>query len=302
MSGLFITCGLAAPTVERGSWGFGVEAETDVVSIETAKETETRWRVDGAIVCVRGELELPPSIAEPASATACGSRRWSGFRIVGPEVAVVLDGPLRVTAEAGRRQPLRVALRHEGERPASWRIVDSIGASEPVSTPMHLLWSGELEGAQVVLPFSGSVTLGRDVSWSDARLLHRGKISVYSSDSSPDQRTKLDEADLLLGDSVQIGWTAADPRKEQDAAKGFVRWAPGEPMRAVAFGRARSLQIARYGGSGFSFRPGWFTRLRNSPVATFWVALIVAALAALSSLDAIVSRLLAPEDEREGEG
>ena len=50
---------IANTTLTAHHWIFSVQAQTRVVEIQTSTDNETKWRIDGAIICVRGHPTLP---------------------------------------------------------------------------------------------------------------------------------------------------------------------------------------------------------------------------------------------------
>jgi hypothetical protein len=150
-----------------------------------------------------------------------------------------------------------------------------------LGSAVNLIWNGDSAPA-TTFPFAGTTTLGRAVSWSDPRMLRNGKVSVYSADQSADQRTLVDEATLMLGDQVQLGDVAAGIWP-----KGFIRRSdqPDKgPLQVVAFGRADSLKIARYGDSGYDFKPDYLSKLASHPGIAFWGSLLAGYIALVINL------------------
>ena len=144
-------------------WIFNVKARTGIVELVTPSDGETRWRVNGSVICTRGALQ-PDS--EPLSGarltdTTCGSAAWTGYRFRDPEQTLVLNGSFRVLLEIRRDGSLFLSLRDykpEGRQ-------DQAGAAKPPPqailtftdgtpdialgrngrTRINFLWSGGLE-------------------------------------------------------------------------------------------------------------------------------------------------------------
>jgi len=261
-----------------GEWEFALEVETEVAAIEFPGGAVTQWRVDGAILCTAGNVALPDVYRLEDARAVCGGRRWSGWRVDQPEQVLTITGGSTAMLESGDRR-LAISLRTEG---ASVGEYAAIGAVEPVvlGDSLNLFWDTDSAGVSLTFPFTGATTLGRAVNWSDPGLLRSGSVSVFTADESADRRTQVDEAELMLGDQVRLAGIA----KDDVWPKGFLRVGDGGLMEAVAFGRADSLSIDRYGESGYDFRPGFLARLAGDPLIAFWGSMLVAYMTVLFSL------------------
>lgn len=251
-------------------WEFSLEVDTEVAELRLQPDMETRWLIDGAVVCSRTRLQLPEIYRLP-SGGLCGSRAWAGWRITQPEQVLLLRGGAAVVMEFvdGR---LAASLRSETEESLGTVSVTGVLEGVELGSAINLIWP--LDALPVAgFPFTGATTIGRAVSWSDPRMLRGGRVAVYSADQSADQRTLVDEAELMLGDQVQLGDESSDIWP-----KGFVRFTDREdqgPLQVVAFGRADSLKISRYGDNGYDFRPDYLSKLATDPGVAFWGSLLV---------------------------
>lgn len=259
-------------------WEFALEVETEVASIELQPGVVSQWRVDGAILCTAGEVALAAVHALEDSRTICGGRRWSGWRVEQPEQVLTIRGGSQARMELidGR---LSVSLRTEA---ASLGEFEAVGTVEPVAlgNAANLFWTLGEQPTVLTFPFTGSTTLGRAVSWSDGAMLRSGSVAVFTADESADRRTQVDEAELMLGDQVRLAQAGA----EAVWPKGFMRVGESKLLEVVAFGRADSLSIDRYGDSGYDFRPGFLARLASDPQIAFWGSMLIAFMTVVFSL------------------
>lgn len=251
-----------------GQWEFGLEVETEVAAIEFQPESDTRWRVDGVVICSRESLPIPDGYRLPDTRAVCGGRRWSGWRINEPEQVLRIHGGVSAMLEVSDGR-LAVSLRREAGSVGEYSVVGLVDAV-PLGSALNLFWDLSDESNALSFPFIGATTLGRAVSWSDPGMLRSGSVGVYTADESADSRTQVDQADLMLGDQVRLDAGAADVWP-----KGFVRAGGEGVLQIVAFGRADSLSIERFGDSGYDFRPGWMARLFSDPLITLWGSLLL---------------------------
>ncbi len=263
--------------VTPSEWEFGLEVETEVAQVDFQPETRTRWRIDGAILCSRTDLALPKKYRLADSRRSCGSRTWQGWRIEAPEQVVEIRGGSTALLESSE-SGLAMSLRSDADSLGALSVVglfDGVQAGDA----LNLVWQAD-DLAGISFPFSGTTTLGRAVSWSDFRMLRSGTVAVYTSDESADQRTLVDQATLMLGDQVQLGANSTDIWP-----KGFISLAKGSKlMQVVAFGRADSLSIERFGDSGYNFKPGYLTKLASDPWIAFWGSLLLVCMTLIPGL------------------
>ncbi len=266
-------------------WSYSVQARTSIVRVLTGPEKETKWRIDSATVCRRPAL---PEELEPyrVNDTRCGGGAWKGYEwFEQSEQTLVLYGPVDTTLEVQQDGTLFISLRErkDGNAPPEARIAFTSGSPD-----VRLDNNGRLRVNLVfppghrdrIFPFSGKTIIGRDVNWAGAGLLKKGHISVYTSDTSADKRVPVDEAELLMGDQVTLEGSEKNKTTGKDTdepqPKGFARLAPNDTyFDVVAFGRADGVQIERYGGYGYKFRPGWRTALTHDPVLIWVVSILV---------------------------
>jgi len=265
-------------------WEFSIEATTEVAEVSLPPATETRWLVDGAVVCARGELDLPEHYRLMPGDNPCGSRAWRAWKSKDPEQVLRLNGGASATLQSRPEGGFAMSLRTaEGESLGAYSVVGVVEDVE-LGAALNLIWA-QLPRQSLTLPFSGATTLGRAVSWSDTRVLHGGHVVVYTADESADKRTMVDEAGLMLGDQVQLG----EPEPGRPWPKGFVRVVDDETaMQVVAFGRAGSLRIERFGESGYDFKPGVIRALAADPAIAFWGSILAAYMTLILSLQPFV--------------
>ncbi|MGI9224494.1 MAG: hypothetical protein ACR2QX_08480 [Woeseiaceae bacterium] len=266
-------------------WEFSIEAETEVAEIRLRPKTRTQWQVDGAVICARGDLELGDQYRLDRGESPCGSRAWRAWKIPAPEQVLELDGDsaatLNLRPEGGLAMSLRTA---EGDSLGTFSIV---GVVEDIvlTDAINLIWT-EVPAQSLTFPFSGTTTLGRAVGWSNVGMLRSGTVSVYTADESADKRTLVDETNLMLGDQIRLG----DADAGESWPKGFARVLPEDDvMRVVAFGRADSLRIERYGESGYDLKPGRFRKLASDPAVAFFGSLVAAYMTLILGLQPFIS-------------
>jgi len=297
-------------------WIFNVQAQSRIVELVTPAENETKWRINNAILCVRGKLELPVAKFKPlvSENTICGGRRWSGFYMSDPEQTLVLTGAVNAVFEL-RSDSLFLALRvprARGESPARKRVPagddgttglpSSVALSFTDGSPdIHLNQGGQLhvnivfpaggekETAERIFPFIADTTIGRDVNWTGTSLLTNGHIDVYTADISPDKRKLVDEAELLLGDQLRLYPMTRDAMAVYP--KGFVRVDPkSDAMDIIAFGAADRVRIERFGDNGYDFKPGLLLLLLNDQALILVLSIFVAGIGLLTSVAGVFSK------------
>lgn len=276
--------------LSRQPWPFSISADTEHVTLDLAGDVETNWRIDGALLCLRAgvaDVALPPA-PQPGP---CPGRRWRGYDLRqlsevalrlpgvpgnGPGYTARLDvdglGGLAIQLDAGARGTPAQLFAEGGD---------------PLALPGDLLLvfpppqPGQALG-RLLLPFSGTGSIGRDVAWHEPSLLRGGSVAVYTrSDEAAGGRDLVASTDLLPGDRIDL--SQGQPAGSA-VAKGFVHYdllpePDGPPvMRVVAFGEADSVRIVRYGDQGYGLSPGLVARLtRHSAVAT-WAVLLLSLL------------------------
>ena len=303
------------------NWEFSVEASTEIAELALPRDAETRWQIDGAVLCVRGDLDLPLDLRADVSGNPCGSRLWKAWRLAAPEQVLHLSGGVSVTlqmqADGGLAMSVRPINQESESGPArrSERATRSEAAARAkpevrfsvvgfveeadLGASVNLIWP-QIPDRTLTFPFSGATTVGRDVAWSSDRMLRSGKIVVYTADESADKRSRVDEAELMLGDQVRL--KALEPNSSWPMSllgwrqslgswpKGFIRVNKGETsMHVVAFGRARSLLIERFGESGYEFEPGLIRKLAADPAIAFWGSVLAAYMTLILSLQPFIS-------------
>lgn len=285
----------AQRTCAPPEWAFSVEATTQVVEVELREPAETRWRVDGASLCTRAAVDIDPAFVE--SEPACSGRAWKGHRLAVPEPVIVLEGGVRAVFEWLDERTLATSLQDlDGGSMARLSIA---GAPEvPLAAPVNLIWSLDGSGSaplppELVFPFTGSTTIGRDIHWSGTGVLTGGRVTVFTASESAERRRAVDGASLMLGDQVSL---RADGDAGGPAPKGFIRarltgGEGGGVFDVVAFGRAERMRVDRFGDSGYDLSPSLLTRVLNDPVLVLGGTFLVAFLGLVQN----VQPLLDPE-------
>jgi hypothetical protein len=288
--GLFVLVKLVLPA----RWAFSIEAKTQVVEIELPtgaemqrQSAETRWRIDGAVICSLSDLGLPEEWLvrhEPLNRDAprrCG-RRWQEWRIPAafPEQVLRLDGGTVAAVQVLPEGGIALSLRRDDDKSLGTFSVVGVQDDVRLGAALNLIWP-EVPARSLTLPFSGAVTIGRAVSWSGTTMLLEGTAVVYTADESADERTTVDSARLILGDQVRLG-----PQEPGRAwPRGFLHIANGDDaLRVVAFGHAPGLRIDRFGESGYGFRPGPIRKLVSDPSVAFWGSILVLVISLVAAL------------------
>jgi hypothetical protein len=257
------------------SWYYSVSARSEAASLTLPADRETSWRIEGATVC--STAELPGLELAEGEAAPCGSRRWQAYKLpVGEEQVLVLGGAtapgtlIEIGLETHSGRGLMVSIRGAGEDTGigTLRLVDE-GKDLSIRGQINLVWPDAAGPRNLVFPFiADRVRVGRDVTWSDASLLHEGRMEIFSaSDENLSKRMRIEETELLPGDQIRLeryeGETPLQP-------KGFLRLdraGAGEAsgtLTAVVFGRAESVKIERFGDSGYDFRPPWWAGISQN--------------------------------------
>lgn len=265
-------------------WEFSIEAETEVAEINLRPKARTQWQVDGAVICVRGDLAIDMSFKLDRGQSPCGSRAWRAWKISAPEQVLELDGDASATLSLRPEGGLALSLRaREGGTLGTFSVVGLV-EDAALGDAVNLIWT-EIPAQSLTFPFSGATTLGRAVGWSNVGMLRAGTVSIFTADESADKRTLVDETHLMLGDQIRLG----DKARDDTWPKGFARLSPDDGiMRVVAFGRADSLRIERYGESGYDLKPGRLRKLVSDPTVAFLGSLLVAYMTLILALQPFV--------------
>ncbi len=271
-------------------WEFSIEAETEVAEISLRPRTRTQWQVDGAVICARDDLDLGDEFQLDRSHSPCGSRAWRAWRVTAPEQVLELNGDTTVTLSLRPEGGLAMSLRAAEKKSLGSFSVVGLVEDIALGDAINLIWT-DIPAQSLTFPFSGTTTFGRAVGWSNIGMLRSGTVSIYTADESADNRTLVDETNLMLGDQIRLGDAAA----KESWPKGFAHLSPVDNvMRVVAFGRADSLLIERYGESGYDLKPGRFRKLASDPRVAFFGSLLAAYMTLILGLQAFVT------DDRKG--
>ena len=293
-------------------WQFSIEADTEVVEIKLRTGTRTLWQIDGAILCVRGEFGLDERFRMDDDEAPCRGRKWSAWQIDSTDedfereqvieltgntsvmIQLLEDGGVAMSLRAGKDEEEKVKDDDENEKVSNLGTFSIVGKKENVKlgSVANLYWTATT-AQSYVLPFSGSTTLGRTVSWSSIGMLRSGSVVIYTADESADKRRRVDETELMLGDQVRLDapvkkkfpWWAS----EGPWPKGFARIEPGAGViEVVAYGEARGLRIERHGESGYDLRPGRFRKLLADPMVGLLGSLLAAYMTFVLALQPFV--------------
>lgn len=292
-------------------WVFSVQAQTRVVELVTPADRETKWRINDAIICSRGELELPPDQTALLLLRdgRCGGR-WKGYRTYDAEQTLILKGAFHVVLESRQDHTLFLALRthkpadaapaaQSADTAAALKMKHGAWLSFSDGTPnLELGEAGKLriniifpkeqataEGARTdrVFPFSGDTTIGRDVNWAGSSMLMQGSVQIYTSDESPDKRMLVDETELLLGDQLRLDPVIRDEKLIYP--KGFIRFSAEQTyLDVIAFGAADRVVIERYGDNGYNFKPSRLLLLIHDPFFVLVASVFLALIALVTSV------------------
>ncbi|MEA2093220.1 MAG: hypothetical protein U9P11_01500, partial [Pseudomonadota bacterium] len=277
--------------IKPHQWIFSVQAQSRIIELVTPANYETRWRINNAILCVRGKPELPVEKFVPIASgnPVCGGKHWSGYHIQDPEQTLVLTSTINAVLELRENKSLFLALRMHrsgaGNQTAEKAAATGDGKASRLPSAASLTFTDGSPGisldqagklyvniifpaadsntlAERVFPFTAKTTIGRDINWTGTSLLTEGVIEVYTADKSPDKRKRVDEAKLLLGDQLRLYPLTRNDRTVYP--KGFIRLEPGKDyFDVIAFGAADHVRIERFGDNGYDFRPGLLLLLLN---------------------------------------
>lgn len=291
---------LAWALLSRQPWPFSVDAQSEHVTLLLAPELETNWRVDGALLCVRSGVEpglLTDAVPVLADESPCPGRRWRPFDLRNLTEATLRlpampnsNAAYAVRMDVERSGGLAVQIDGEGEGFEPLQLLpDSAAHPLNIGHAVLLHFPPPDSGATarpLLLPFAGTGSVGKDVSWSEPALLRGGTVSIYTrSDEAAGGRDLVTTTQLLPGDRIDLGQQSGPGAA---VTKGFVHFdlspAPTAPpaMTVVALGEAESVQIVRFGDQGYSFSPGLLARLTRHSAVSTWAVLIVSLLGLMS--------------------
>jgi hypothetical protein len=285
------------------SWYFSISAQTEAADIELAIGRETQWRIEGAVVCATTVLPAPLELLPRTASSPCGGRRWQAHVLPGGEDAenvLMLGGASAPAAGAAAPGAAPAALQVGLETRSDGGLQMSIRGSGPlrlaaagqeIALPpsLNLIWAGQARPRDLVFPFTGErVRVGRDVAWSDSSMLRDGTLAVFTaSEESLAKRSQVEEVALMPGDQVRL------ERHDSGGVfhpKGFVRFdrlgggdTPAN-LDMIAFGRAESIRIERFGDSGYEFKPGWWVGILHDRRLMMASAILVALITVLGGI------------------
>lgn len=318
---IFLTVLVALLVVYRAlhphQWIFSVQARSRIIDLTTPPDKETRWRVNNALLCVPLDLVLPADKFAPVASggPACGGRRWKSYRILAPEMALVLAGSIGAHFELRDNKSLYLALRlprPDPEQPAGKPTAPAGGTNIALppgaslsftdgSADISLLQDNRLRAtfifpaagentlAERLFPFIAETTIGRDINWTGTSLLTAGSIAVYTADESPDKRKQVDEADLLMGDQLRLYRARVEDRTVYP--RGFIRLAANaDTFNVIAFGAANHVRIERFGDNGYDFRPGLLLLLLNDPLLILVLSIFAGVVTLVTAIAGVSGR------------
>lgn len=286
------------------AWQLNLLARTEVARLQLMDSQF--WQLSDAIVCVRTDGQR--QAVQEVDDSLCGGRQWKRWQTEEDSLPRALDlsasntARIDVQIETSRSGELRMALRQTEVSQGLGMLVsqDSGQALGHLGSQVNLIWpaltleqaSVREDGGVAVLPFTGGIMVGRDVSWSTQRMLISGEIAVFSaSENHLAGRTVAEQSVLMLGDRVDI--TATD--RPAGIPKGFLRVnrvaAPPEQahtMDIVAYAPAEQATIHRFGGGDYRFEAGWWVRLKHQSSLVILLLVLTGVLSMLSSLISIV--------------
>lgn len=295
---LLLAISLLSPPV----WYFSIYARTDSVALELPREHDTNWRIEGAILCSTAETLGPLHRLTADEASPCGAPRWFAYVLPGADGAgatldeqvLILGGdvnarsrPVEVAMETRDDGGLQISLRSSAGDLGLLRLT-GLAQDIPLPSPLNLIWGGRERPRDLVFPFTATqVRVGRDVTWSDAAMLREGRLAVFTgTDELLAKRALIEQVDLLPGDQVRLEQYGSEMVFQP---KGFLRFerhqtnddAPS--LTAIAFGRAESVKIERFGDSGYDFRPGWWVGILHDRRLVIWSAIMLGMLTVLGA-------------------
>lgn len=290
------------------NWQLNVVAKTEIVRLLLAHPQS--WQLHDAIVCVQINREVTPNVHSHQD-PACAGRQWQRVSLDSDQEPWALhleaspESPVEVQLERYPSGHVRMALR-QADSPKSLGHLGTEGQpheSVQIGDRVNIIWPPQSmneanardDGAILILPFSGAITLGRDVAWGSQRMLLSGEVNVYSSSEEHMTGRAVAEHTLLtLGDRVDIGMVG----DSTGMPKGFLRIdraaGPSSDTRlmdVVVYAAAEQATIHRYGGGHYQFEAGWWLRLKHQSGVVIAMLVATGVLSILSSLVTIAPAL-----------
>ncbi len=277
-------------------WFFTVTAKSNIVDLITPKDKETKWRLQGAVICSRFKLDLSGSdiTSRRSKDSHCGGSKWIEYSFNNPETVLKLNGAIKIHLEVRPDNSLSITLRStknkkeiqpdlEDKASAYLSFTDKtpdISLMKNDNIKINIFWPEEIinKNSNYIFPFAGSTTIGQDISWSGTRMLESGEIQVYTADRLINKHQLIDERTLLPGDQVTLLDTNNDT---STAPKGFVRFLAGQNnedkllLDVVAFGTADFVRVKRYGNNDYDFKPGSWAQLLYDPVLILLASILI---------------------------
>tara|TARA_R110000823_G_C15944668_1_gene500791 strand:- start:2177 stop:3253 length:1077 start_codon:yes stop_codon:yes gene_type:complete len=273
-------------------FSFSIKAETEHVTLMLSPDQQVLWRIAGAQLCIRAGIEpLPYPVLDSAS-SPCSGRRWESYNLgnlndTTHELALrfPMSGSI-VRLDTAEDGALLVHINSSGEEPDQLSLITA-GSNDPDLIGFEAILRFPRPGedsppGRMVLPFSGSGSIGKDVSWRESTLLRKGSIELYThSDEAVGGRALVASTELMPGDRIDLNHEAND---RSEVTKGFIHYdllpELTEPvaMTVVAFGTAKAIRIIRFGDAGYTFSPGLIARLMHHSAVTTWAVAIFSLL------------------------
>ncbi|MFW8567082.1 hypothetical protein [Orrella sp. 11846] len=296
------------------AWQLTLLAKTEVTHLDL--RVSQKWLLDDAVICMR--MRQAAGVGATDTETnlwvqndkACEGRHWARLNTGVPEdgqaTAIHLfatsNSPLTVHLETTRAGELLMTVRHS----ASDQILGEVFDKETgkvlavLNKDVNITWpaisveelSSRDELGVIVLPFSGSLMVGQDISWGTQHMLLSGEIAVYSaSEDHLTGRTVAEHSVLMLGDRVNF----EAPDTHSVIPKGFLRidrldsrFQESYLMEVVAHAPAEQVVIQRFGGGDYKFEAGWWVRLKHQSSLVIVLLILTGLLSIMSSLVSVI--------------
>lgn len=283
------------------TWQLNLTARTEILNLSLVSQTQ--WSIDPAVLCVRVNASSAPG----GTTSICGDETLRAL----PPPSELSRRTLQLSPNADDSIEVDLATTAGGmvEMTLKSPNGNSLGTvndddATPQALPAHLIvkWppSPRFTAPEtLVLPFAGSATVGRDVAWYVRKSLHDGRLAVFAeSDEVLAGRAKTEESILILGDQVELDGIRG---KEGTLMlpKGFIRFNTAAAkdgvklMDVVIFARAEGVRIQRYGGGEYSFKPGWWVKIKHQSTLAIAIVLLTGFLSLVSSMVNITQALAA---------
>lgn len=264
---------------------FNISAESDIAIIELqGKSSEQQWSLLNAIICSADGLSDIKNILKTSEHNKLCEDEYS-YTIKNPGTKLTMLGETNISMKVENGVTLSMFIESNSDS-ANNLFLASEDQLLYLPSNVNFYWHAN-KTHELIFPFMGNIVIGNDISDGATGMLHKGKISVYTSDiTSTSQRTLIDETELILGDKVELNLTN---QKVPDYPKGFIRYKPGNEKRTleiVSIGNASGVNIVRYGDSGKNnyFKPGFWAKMLKDPFILIIETLLITMLTLLATV------------------